>query len=394
MNREEYTNDDRRKGVQVAGPGVERSGTMAGARPGVAGPGTKRPGITAGARPGAAGPGITDSAMIHIPVEDDIDRQTLFGSMDANLQLIREATGVDIIQRDDGLTLKGPARHMQDARNILEELETMIRKGEKIDSQKLHYVIALESEGVSYGEHNVSGDTIAFTCQGRPIKPKTIGQKRYVNSIRKRDVVFAIGPAGTGKTYLAVAMAVRAMKNKEVQKIILARPAVEAGENLGFLPGDLQDKVDPYLRPLYDALYDMLGREKALALKEKEIIEVVPLAYMRGRTLDDAFIILDEAQNTTREQMKMFLTRMGFGSKIVVTGDVTQIDLPKGRRSGLVEAEKILKDVKGIDFCYLKGVDVVRHEMVKRIISAYDEYYKNHPDSRSDSGARRRNGQK
>ncbi|MDD6707981.1 PhoH family protein [Eubacterium pyruvativorans] len=332
--------------------------------------------------------------MIHIPVEDDIDRQTLFGSMDANLQLIREATGVDIIQRDDGLTLKGPARHMQDARKILEELETMIRKGEKIDSQKLHYVIALESEGVSYGEHNVSGDTIAFTCQGRPIKPKTIGQKRYVNSIRKRDVVFAIGPAGTGKTYLAVAMAVRAMKNKEVQKIILARPAVEAGENLGFLPGDLQDKVDPYLRPLYDALYDMLGREKALALKEKEIIEVVPLAYMRGRTLDDAFIILDEAQNTTREQMKMFLTRMGFGSKIVVTGDVTQIDLPKGRKSGLVEAEKILKDVKGIDFCYLKGVDVVRHEMVKRIISAYDEYYKNHPDSRSDSGARRRNGQK
>lgn len=389
MNREEYTNDDRRKGVQVAGPGVERSGTMAGARPG-----TERPGITAGTRPGAAGPGITDSAMIHIPVEDDIDRQTLFGSMDANLQLIREATGVDIIQRDDGLTLKGPARHMQDARKILEELETMIRKGEKIDSQKLHYVIALESEGVSYGEHNVSGDTIAFTCQGRPIKPKTIGQKRYVNSIRKRDVVFAIGPAGTGKTYLAVAMAVRAMKNKEVQKIILARPAVEAGENLGFLPGDLQDKVDPYLRPLYDALYDMLGREKALALKEKEIIEVVPLAYMRGRTLDDAFIILDEAQNTTREQMKMFLTRMGFGSKIVVTGDVTQIDLPKGRRSGLVEAEKILKDVKGIDFCYLKGVDVVRHEMVKRIISAYDEYYKNHPDSRSDSGARRRNGQK
>ncbi|WP_423784175.1 PhoH family protein [Eubacterium pyruvativorans] len=376
MNREEYTNDDRRKGVQVAGPGVERSGTMAGARPGV------------------AGPGRTNSAMIHIPLEDDIDRQALFGSMDANLQLIREATGVDIIQRDDGLTLKGPARHMQDARKILEELETMIRKGEKIDSQKLHYVIALESEGVSYGEHNVSGDTIAFTCQGRPIKPKTIGQKRYVNSIRKRDVVFAIGPAGTGKTYLAVAMAVRAMKNKEVQKIILARPAVEAGENLGFLPGDLQDKVDPYLRPLYDALYDMLGREKALALKEKEIIEVVPLAYMRGRTLDDAFIILDEAQNTTREQMKMFLTRMGFGSKIVVTGDVTQIDLPKGRRSGLVEAEKILKDVKGIDFCYLKGVDVVRHEMVKRIISAYDEYYKNHPDSRSDSGARRRNGQK
>lgn len=382
MKREEYTNDYRRKGVQVAGPGMS-----IGAKPGAG------PGMSTGVKPGP-GPGMTDSAMIHIPLEDDIDRQTLFGSMDANLQLIREATGVDIIQRDDGLTLKGPAKHMQDARKILEELQNMIRKGEKIDSQKLHYVIALESEGVSYGEHDVSGDTIAFTCQGRPIRPKTIGQKRYVNSIRKRDVVFAVGPAGTGKTYLAVAMAVNALKNKEVQKIILARPAVEAGENLGFLPGDLQDKVDPYLRPLYDALYDMLGREKALALKEKEIIEVVPLAYMRGRTLDDAFIILDEAQNTTREQMKMFLTRMGFGSKIVVTGDVTQIDLPKGRRSGLVEAEKILKGVKGIDFCYLKGVDVVRHEMVKRIISAYDEYYKNHPDSRSDDGARRKIGQK
>ena len=197
-----------------------------------------------------------------------------------------------------------------------------------------------------------------------------------MNSIRQKDVVFAIGPAGTGKTYIAVAMAVSAFKNKEVQKIILARPAVEAGENLGFLPGDLQEKVDPYLRPLYDGLYDILGRESALRLKEKEAIEVVPLAYMRGRTLDDAFIILDEAQNTTQEQMKMFLTRMGFGSKVVVTGDVTQIDLPKGKKSGLTEAAKILKNVKGIDFCYLKDVDVVRHEMVKRIIKAYDAYYR------------------
>ena len=192
-------------------------------------------------------------------------------------------------------------------------------------------------------------------------------------------MVFGIGPAGTGKTYLAVALAVSAYKNKEVEKIILTRPAVEAGEKLGFLPGDLQDKVDPYLRPVYDALYDLLGRDNALRLKERELIEVVPLAYMRGRTLDNAFIILDEAQNTTCEQMKMFLTRMGFGSKIVVTGDVTQIDLPAGKKSGLIDAERVLKGVKGIEFCYLREMDVVRHEMVKRVISAYDRYYKHHP---------------
>lgn len=201
-----------------------------------------------------------------------------------------------------------------------------------------------------------------------------------MESIRGNDIVFGIGPAGTGKTYIAVAMAVNAFKNKEVQKIILARPAVEAGERLGFLPGDLQDKVDPYLRPLYDALYDVLGRDAALRLKEKEAIEVVPLAYMRGRTLDNSFIILDEAQNTTREQMKMFLTRMGFGSKVVVTGDVTQIDLPKGKKSGLVEAARVLRNIKGIEFCYLKDADVVRHELVKRIINAYDRYYKKYPE--------------
>lgn len=201
-----------------------------------------------------------------------------------------------------------------------------------------------------------------------------------MESIRKRDIVFGIGPAGTGKTYIAVAMAVNAFKNKEVQKIILTRPAVEAGERLGFLPGDLQDKVDPYLRPLYDALYDVMGRDAALRLKEKEAIEVVPLAYMRGRTLDNSFIILDEAQNTTREQMKMFLTRMGFESKVVVTGDITQIDLPRGRKSGLVEAAKVLKNVEGIDFCHLKDTDVVRHELVKRIINAYDRFYKKYPE--------------
>ncbi len=313
-----------------------------------------------------------------IQIEDDIDRIEFFGNMDANLNLIQDNTGVEIFQRDDSLLLRGEEISL--AENILQELMAVQRSGEHLDVQKVNYIIGLVKQGMSYRENNVSKDIICFTSKGKPLRPKTIGQKEYVNSIRKKDIVFGIGPAGTGKTYIAVAMAVSAFKNKEVQKIILARPAVEAGERLGFLPGDLQEKVDPYLRPLYDALYDVLGRENALRLKEKEAIEVVPLAYMRGRTLDNAFIILDEAQNTTREQMKMFLTRMGFGSKVVVTGDVTQIDLPRGRKSGLVEAERVLKHVKDIDFCYLKDVDVVRHELVKKIINAYDVYYKKHPE--------------
>jgi len=308
-----------------------------------------------------------------ITIYDDIDRRELFGNLDANLNLIGEKTGVEIFQRDNDLLLRG--ERMDLAGRVLTELMEVLRNGEPLDSQKVSYIISLAEEGQSYRESNVSKDIICFTTKGRPVKAKTIGQKTYVNAIRKHDVVFSIGPAGTGKTYLAVATAVSALKNKEVQKIILARPAVEAGENLGFLPGDLQDKVDPYLRPLYDALYDVLGRDNTLRLKEKEVIEVVPLAYMRGRTLDNAFIILDEAQNTTREQMKMFLTRMGFGSKVVVTGDVTQIDLPQGKTSGLIEAEKILKKVDGIEFCYLKEMDVVRHEMVKKIINAYEKYY-------------------
>ena len=285
---------------------------------------------------------------------------------------------MDIFQRDNGLLLKG--EDLDTAEGILRELTAVLEKGEPLDKQKVSYIIGLQQEGLSYSESNVSKDVICFTHKGKPLKPKTVGQKTYVNSIRKKDIVFGVGPAGTGKTYIAVAMAINAYKNKEVQKIILARPAVEAGERLGFLPGDLQDKVDPYLRPLYDALYDVLGRDAALRLKEKEVIEVVPLAYMRGRTLDNSFIILAEAQNTTREQMKMFLTRMGFGSKVVVTGDVTQIDLPRGKKSGLVEAIRVLKNVQDIDFCYLKDVDVVRHELVKKIINAYDQYYKKYPD--------------
>ncbi|MDY3240647.1 MAG: PhoH family protein [Anaerovoracaceae bacterium] len=313
-----------------------------------------------------------------IQIPQTIDRTELFGNLDSNLTLIREATGVDIFQRDNGLLLKG--EDLDTAEGILRELTAVLEKGEPLDKQKVSYIIGLQQEGLSYSESNVSKDVICFTHKGKPLKPKTVGQKNYVNSIRKKDIVFGVGPAGTGKTYIAVAMAINAYKNKEVQKIILARPAVEAGERLGFLPGDLQDKVDPYLRPLYDALYDVLGRDAALRLKEKEVIEVVPLAYMRGRTLDNSFIILDEAQNTTREQMKMFLTRMGFGSKVVVTGDVTQIDLPKGKKSGLVEAIRVLKNVQDIDFCYLKDVDVVRHELVKKIINAYDQYYKKYPE--------------
>lgn len=313
-----------------------------------------------------------------LQIPETIDRIELFGNLDSNLQQIKEETGVDIFQRDDGLVLKGEKLDL--AEGIIRELGAVLLRGEALDKQKVTYIIGLKKEGLSYSDSDVSRDVICFTHKGKPLKPKTVGQKNYVNSIRKKDIVFGVGPAGTGKTYIAVAMACNAYKNKEVQKIILARPAVEAGERLGFLPGDLQDKVDPYLRPLYDALYDVLGREAALRLKEKEAIEVVPLAYMRGRTLDNSFIILDEAQNTTREQMKMFLTRMGFGSKMVITGDITQIDLPRGKKSGLVEATRVLKNVRDIDFCYLTDVDVVRHELVRKIITAYDQYYKKYPE--------------
>ena len=312
-----------------------------------------------------------------IIIEDTFDRGELFGNLDCNLKLIEEHLGVVIIQRDNMLTIKGDK--LETAEKVINELMTLIEKGEKLDTQKVTYIIDLCKQGISYAESHMDKDIVCYTHMGKPLKPKTLGQKYYIRSMRNKDVVFGIGPAGTGKTYLAVAMAVNAFKKKDVQKIILARPAVEAGERLGFLPGDLQDKVDPYLRPLYDALYDILGRDTALRLKEKEVIEVVPLAYMRGRTLDNSFIILDEAQNTTREQMKMFLTRMGFGSKVVVTGDVTQIDLPRGKTSGLTEAVRVLKGVDDIDFCFLKDTDVVRHELVKKIINAYDKYYEKNP---------------
>lgn len=314
----------------------------------------------------------------NVILPDDIDRSELFGNMDANLRIINETLKADIIQRGNELIIKG--NDSDKAQKILNELVSMLSNGEKLDSQKVGYVISLAERGVSYSKSDVDKDIICYTHLGKPLKPKTIGQKAYVKAIRDKDIVFGIGPAGTGKTYIAVAMAVAAYKRREVERIILTRPAVEAGERLGFLPGDLQEKVDPYLRPLYDALHDVLGAETAVRLREKDIIEIVPLAYMRGRTLDNSFIILDEAQNTTKEQMKMFLTRMGFDSRMVITGDVTQIDLPRGKKSGLVEASKILSGVKDIAFCRFSDVDVVRNRLVKKIVNAYDKYYRSNPE--------------
>lgn len=315
---------------------------------------------------------------LKITIDHEQDTNELFGNLDVNLKIIRDNYDVDIIQRQDEIILKG--KEAASAQQVIIELLGILESGESLDAQKVNYVINLNKKGLSYKGININKDVLCFTHKGKPIKPKTIGQTAYAKSIKEQVLVFGIGPAGTGKTFIAVAMAINALKNKQVQRIILARPAVEAGERLGFLPGDLQEKVDPYLRPLYDALYDILGRDSALRLKEKEVIEVVPLAYMRGRTLDNSFIILDEAQNTTKEQMKMFLTRLGFGSKAVVTGDITQIDLPRGKKSGLVDAIKVLDKVEEIKFCFFKESDVVRHELVRKIIMAYDEYAKVNPE--------------
>jgi len=315
---------------------------------------------------------------LKIKIDHEQNTNELFGNLDVNLKIIQDNYDVDIVQRYDEIIIKG--KEAAKAQEVIVELLGILESGEILDAQKVNYVISLNNKGLSYKESNINKDVICFTHRGKPIKPKTLGQTAYAQSIKKHDIVFGVGPAGTGKTYIAVAMAINAFKNKEVQKIILARPAVEAGEKLGFLPGDLQEKVDPYLRPLYDALYDIWGRDSALRLKERELIEVVPLAYMRGRTLDNSFIILDEAQNTTKEQMKMFLTRLGFGSKAVVTGDITQIDLPRGKKSGLVDAIRVLDKVEGIEFCFLKDTDVVRHALVRRIINAYDRYAKENPD--------------
>lgn len=299
---------------------------------------------------------------------------SLFGSFDENILLIEKAFGVDVISRGSDIKVNGEAENVSKAVKAINGLLMLLNKGESLNEQNVRYVISLVDDGNEDKITSMSGDCICITSKGKPVKPKTLGQKKYVESIKNNTIVIGVGPAGTGKTYLAVAMAVNAFRAKEVNRIILTRPAVEAGEKLGFLPGDLQSKVDPYLRPLYDALFDMLGAENFNKYLERGNIEVAPLAYMRGRTLDDSFIILDEAQNTTPEQMKMFLTRMGFNSKVVVTGDVTQIDLPDGKRSGLVEVTKILKNMEQIEIVHFTGKDVVRHKLVQDIIRAYEKY--------------------
>lgn len=299
---------------------------------------------------------------------------TLFGSFDENVKLIERETGVRIVPQDTTLRIIGD--NAEKAHEVIRRLMADIESGNPITEQSIRYAIFAVDENIDFVPP-AQGDYICITAKGKSVKCKTYGQKNYIQKIRDNTVVIAIGPAGTGKTYLAVAMAVDAFRRKDVSRIILTRPAVEAGEKLGFLPGDLQMKVDPYLRPLYDALADMLGMENYQKYLERGVIEIAPLAYMRGRTLDDAFIILDEAQNTTSEQMKMFLTRIGFGSKAVITGDITQTDLPDGKKSGLKEAAKILKNVDGLDFSYLSDKDVVRHPLVQKIIAAYDRYEKN-----------------
>lgn len=299
---------------------------------------------------------------------------SLFGSFDENVRLLENEFHVTVVNREEQLIINGEPEDTMLAAKAIEALLRLISKGENVGEQHVRYVIGLCRSGQSDRIDEMTRDVICISAKGRPIKPKTIGQKDYIKTIQQKPVTIGVGPAGTGKTYLAVAAAVAAFREKEVSRIILTRPAVEAGERLGFLPGDLQSKVDPYLRPLYDALFDMLGAETYQKYLEKGNIEVAPLAYMRGRTLDDSFIILDEAQNTSREQMKMFLTRMGFGSKVVITGDVTQIDLPEGKPSGLKEAMKVLDGVEGVGICRLTQNDVVRHIMVQRIIEAYAKF--------------------
>ena len=299
----------------------------------------------------------------------------LFGNEDQNVKIIEEHFGVTIVCRGTEVKITGESEAVSKAQRTIDTLLTMIAKDGSISEQNIRYVITLVEQGSEKSMAQMNDSCIAITVKGKPVKPKTLGQKKYADAIAKNTITFGIGPAGTGKTYLAVAMAVKAFRDEQVSRIILTRPAVEAGEKLGFLPGDLQDKVDPYLRPLYDAMFDMMGPENFQRNMEKGCIEVAPLAYMRGRTLDDSFIILDEAQNTTPEQMKMFLTRLGFNSKAIVTGDITQIDLPNSGRSGLIEAVKVLKNIDDIAIMKLTEKDVVRHKLVQDIITAYERYH-------------------
>ncbi len=297
----------------------------------------------------------------------------LFGAFDKNMLLIEKELGVQLVTREGVIKITGDEQNTQKAVYVFENLKGIVEKGDGLGEQDVRYAITMAEDGITFSAAELGDNYVCITAKGKPIKAKTLGQRHYIDCIRKNTVCFGIGPAGTGKTYLAVAMAVDAFRKKQADKIILTRPAVEAGEKLGFLPGDLQNKVDPYLRPLYDALGDTLGNESYQKYFERGLIEVAPLAYMRGRTLDNAFIILDEAQNTTPEQMKMFLTRIGFGSKAIITGDITQVDLPDGKRSGLKDVMQILKNIEGIEFVHLSSKDVVRHPLVQKIIDAYEK---------------------
>lgn len=310
--------------------------------------------------------------IVNVDTMDSI--LNIFGNFDENVNLIQKQYNVVILSRGTDIKITGDEENVKNAEHAIESLIFLANKGDQINEQSIRYVFSLVKEGAQKELTKLNEDGICVTTSGKIVKPKTLGQKKYVDAIRDNTIVIGVGPAGTGKTYLAVAMAVKAFRNHEINKIILTRPAVEAGEKLGFLPGDLQDKVDPYLRPLYDALFEMLGPDTFAKQQERGCIEVAPLAYMRGRTLDDAFIILDEAQNTTPEQMKMFLTRLGFNSKIVITGDITQIDLPDARSSGLIQATKVLKDVDDIFINTFNESDVVRHRLVQDIIKAYEKF--------------------
>lgn len=314
-----------------------------------------------------------DEQVIQLHVEDPNEAVMLLGISDQNMKLIEEELGVSVITRGDTITLNGTDQQQVAGRNLIEQLLKVIRKGININQRDVATALEMVKNGTIEYFSELYDEEISRDVKGKAIRAKTIGQREYVQAIRANDLVFCVGPAGTGKTYLAVVLAVKAMKTGSAKRIILTRPAVEAGESLGFLPGDLKEKVDPYLRPLYDALHNVLGAEQTERLMERGVIEIAPLAYMRGRTLDDAFVILDEAQNTTKAQMKMFLTRLGFGSKMIITGDKTQIDLPRGMDSGLIAAETVLKSVSDIHFQYLEAGDVVRHPLVAKIIEAYEQ---------------------
>lgn len=316
---------------------------------------------------------MSETKQLDINLQDPAEAVMLLGISDKNVKLIEAELKVQLITRGEQIQIIGEEKYVEDARQLMIQLLAVIRKGININLRDVSSAIEMSLNGTIEYFSSLYDEEIARNTKGKAIRAKTIGQREYIQGIRHTDLTFGIGPAGTGKTYLAVVMATQALKNAHVKKIILTRPAVEAGESLGFLPGDLKEKVDPYLRPLYDALHDVLGTEQTDRLMERGTIEIAPLAYMRGRTLDDAFVILDEAQNTTKAQMKMFLTRLGFGSKMVITGDKTQIDLPKGAESGLIVTEKILKNVAGIHFQYLEQGDVVRHPLVAKIIQAYEE---------------------